>query len=343
MTSSTVEIVRPGRSIAAAITLFFVAPLVAEYLLGDLSLKLLPALIVMAPMYGGGALLIREHVRHKGRGWPTILCLGAAYALLEEGLVTQSLFNPDYLKLHLHFLQPAHIAWLGTGGWWTMLMLNLHTFWSIGVSIALVEGLWPERAREPWLGKVGHTVVDLLFFFGLIVSTLLGYKQNHFWASRMQLGVAALVCVLLVVIALVTPAGMAKREGAAPSPWLTGVAALVLGLLLRLVPMPWGWGAVAAMLVLDAVFLLMVFTLSRWTGWTLLHTLSLGAGGAVAYGLHAFLGRPFGGGIVLARVGNVIFLAIALALIAVGARRTAAFCLFERERASGVSTCTTTW
>ena len=43
----------------------------------------------------------------------------------------------------------------------------------------------------------------------------------------------------------------------------------------------------------------------------------------MAYGLHAFQGRPFGGGIVLARVGNVIFLAIALVLIAAGAKRTA--------------------
>ena len=324
MTSSTAAIARPRRSVPAAITLFFVAPFVAEYLLGDVSLKLLSALIVMAPMYGGGALLIREHVRHKGRGWPTILCLGAAYALLEEGLVTQSLFNPDYLNLHLQFLQPAHVAWLGIGGWWTLLMLNLHAFWSIGVSIALVEGLWPERTREPWLGKVGHDVVDVIFLLGLVANTIFGYRQNHFWASRAQLGVAAIVCVLLVVIALATPAGMGKREGTVPSPWLTGIAALVLGSLLRLVPMQWGWGAVAAMLAVDAVFLLMVYALSRRKTWTLLHTLSLGAGGAVAYGLHAFLGRPFGGGLVLARIGNVIFLLIALALIAIGARRTAA-------------------
>jgi hypothetical protein len=322
MTSSTAEITSPRRSVAAAITLFFVAPFVAEYLLGDLSLKLLPALIVLAPMYGGGALLIRELVRHRGRGWPTILCLGAAYALLEEGLVTQSLFNPDYLKLHMHFLQPAHIALLGIGGWWTMLMLNVHTFWSIGVSIALVEGLWPERAREPWLGKIGHDVVDVLFLLGLIANTLFGYKQNHFWASRMQLGVAALLCVLLIVVALATPAGMAKREGKVPSPWLTGVAALVLGLLFELIPPRWGWGAVGAMLGADVVFLLLVYVLSSRRSWTLLHTLSLGAGGAVAYGLHAFLQRAFGGGIVLARVGNVIFLAIAVVLIALAWRRT---------------------
>ena len=60
--------------------------------------------------------------------------------------------------------------------------------------------------------------------------------------------------------------------------------------------MRWGWGAVAAMLAVDAVFLLMVFALSSRRGWTLLHTLSLGAGGAVAYGLHAFRQTPFGGG-----------------------------------------------
>jgi hypothetical protein len=279
---------------------------------------------VMAPMYGGGALLIREFVRHKGRGWPTILCLGAAYALLEEGLVTQSLFNPDYLKLHLHFLEPAHVAWLGTGAWWTLLMLNVHTFWSIGVSIALVEGLFPQRVQEPWLGKVGHTVVDVLFLLGLVVNTLIGYKQNLFWASRLQLGFAAVICLLLIVLAFATPAGMTRRQGSAPSPWLTGFATLVLGLLLEFIPMRWGWGAVAAMFAVDAVFLLKVFTFSRRTAWTQLHTFSLGAGGAVAYGLHAFRQRPFGGGIVLARVGNVIFLAIAVVLIVVGAKRTAA-------------------
>jgi hypothetical protein len=323
MTSSVAETVRPRRTVSAAISLFFVAPFVAEYLLGDLSLKLLPALILMAPMYGGGALLIREHVRHKGRGWPTILCLGAAYALLEEGLVTQSLFNPDYLKLHAHFLQYAHIPALGIGGWWTMLMLNVHTFWSIGVSIALVEGLWPDRAREPWLGKIGHDVVDVLFLLGLVANTLFGYKQNHFWASRAQLGVSAVFVVLLVVIAFVTPKGITKREGKVPSPWVTGIATLILALLFELVFPRWGWGAVAAMLALDVLFLLLVFGLSRRTGWTLLHTLSVGAGGAVAYGLHAFLQKPFGGGIVLARVGNVIFLLIALGLIVLGVRRTA--------------------
>jgi hypothetical protein len=56
---------------------------------------MLPALVVLAPMYGGGALLIREVVRRRGLGWPSIILLALACGVLEEGLITQSLFNPD--------------------------------------------------------------------------------------------------------------------------------------------------------------------------------------------------------------------------------------------------------
>jgi hypothetical protein len=145
--------VAPKRKIFAVISLFLVAPLVAEYLLGDLPLKLLSALIVLAPAYGGGALLIRETARRTGRGWPTMLMLGAAYTLIGEGLVSQSLFNPDYMQKHWHLLYPAYLPALGIGGWWTLLMFNLHTFWSMGVSIALVEALFPADAEAPWLGR----------------------------------------------------------------------------------------------------------------------------------------------------------------------------------------------
>ena len=91
----------PQRSILAAVTLFFVAPLVAEFLLGDFPATWLPLIIVLAPMYGGGAILIREFTRRTGRGWPTILLLGVAYAIIEEAFTTQTLFNPDILR-HAH-------------------------------------------------------------------------------------------------------------------------------------------------------------------------------------------------------------------------------------------------
>jgi hypothetical protein len=129
-----------GRGIWPALGLVFVAPLVAEFLLGNLPIKLLPALIVLAPMYGGGALLIREVVRRTGRGWPSILLLGMAYGIFEEAFTTQSLFNPNYLKLNLGLLTPAYIPSLGIGAWWTLWMLMVHGIWSISTPIALVAG-----------------------------------------------------------------------------------------------------------------------------------------------------------------------------------------------------------
>ena len=134
--------------ITPAIGLFFAAPLVAEFLLGNLPIKLLPALIVLAPLYGGGAVLIREMVRRTGRGWASILTLGVAYGILEEAYTTQSLFNADYLHLKLGLLAPAYIPALGIGAWWTLWMFNVHAVWSIATPIALIEAAVPNCARS---------------------------------------------------------------------------------------------------------------------------------------------------------------------------------------------------
>jgi hypothetical protein len=320
------------RNIPAAILLIFVAPLVAEFLLGDISIRLLVALIPLAPMYGGGALLIREVVRRTGRGWPSILVLGAAYALVEEAFTTQSLFNPDYLHLHMRFLAHAWIPFLHIGAWWTLFMLNLHAFWSISVSIALVEALFPARAEQPWLGRLGDSVVAVLFLLGCVLGTAITLKQDRWIAPTSQFLFAALVILLLILVAFrLKPAEPGSDPGFVPSPWFTGTLTFILGFLVLILPPILNWGAVAAMLAIDLIFLASIRVLSRRTAWTPLHILSLAAGGAVAYGTHAFLQPPVAGGanLVVARIGNAIFLAAAIEVILIGTRRTARF-----ERAS---------
>src|SRR5690606_34606545 len=113
------------------------APLVGEFLLGNLPVTFLWALIALAPLYGGGALLIREVSRRLGLGWPGIVLLCLAFGVVEEAFVTQSLFNPDYLGLGLTLHAP--IPWVGIGGWWTVFVLGLHAVWSTAVPIAIVE------------------------------------------------------------------------------------------------------------------------------------------------------------------------------------------------------------
>jgi len=96
-----------------ALSLILLAPLIAEYLLGSLSFKQLVLFPIMVLMYGAGALFVREMTRRTNRGWPTIILLGLAYGVIEEGLATQSLFNPHYLGLRL--LDYGFIPTLGIG------------------------------------------------------------------------------------------------------------------------------------------------------------------------------------------------------------------------------------
>jgi len=143
----------------------FLAPLVGEVLAGSTPIDMLgsPAsflavFLLEALLYGGGAVLIRELARRTGRGWPTIFGLGLAYGVLEEGLITQSFFNQDFLGIHL--LNPGNL--FGLGWVWITDLVPLHAVWSIAVPIALTELLFRGRGTDPWLGRLGLSLVSAL-------------------------------------------------------------------------------------------------------------------------------------------------------------------------------------
>src|SRR6478609_3197413 len=126
----------------------------AEFLLGDQYLSggspagQVAELVLYVAFYGSAAVVIREVARRSGRGWPTMLLMALAFGVVEEGLLTQSLFNPDYLGLHK--LSFGYLPTLGIGLPWTIFVLTLHVVWSIATPIAVAEAVFPER--EPWLG-----------------------------------------------------------------------------------------------------------------------------------------------------------------------------------------------
>ncbi|WP_163568238.1 hypothetical protein [Fodinicola feengrottensis] len=110
--------VRTLSRVAPALLLLVLSPLVAEFLLGDFPITKVAFLLFVLPMYGCGAILIREIVRRTGRGWPTMLVLALAYAVLEEGITTMSLFNPNYAGDHL--LAYGLIPAVGMSPVWTI-------------------------------------------------------------------------------------------------------------------------------------------------------------------------------------------------------------------------------
>lgn len=313
------------RGVLPAVGLFFLAPLVAEYLLGNLPIKLIVALVLLAPMYGGGALLIRELVRRAGRGWPSIVLLGLAYGIFEEAFTTQSLFNPNYLHLNMHLLQPAYIPALHMGGWWTVFVLSLHMIWSVSTSIALAEAAVPDRAEIPWLGSIGLTITTLLFVLGIAGTTIVSYRHDHFISLPGQFIGAAAACIMLVIAAFRLPRRRTPgKTGWAPNPWLAGVVALIIFSAIQNMPAHWGWWATAGILALELGFAATILHWSRRVGWNICHKLALAAGAAMAYGWHSFVENPVMAS-VSTRVGNVIFVTGAVALIIFAARRVRSF------------------
>ena len=313
------------RRVAPAVGLFLLAPLVAEFLLGNLPLTMLPALIALAPLYGGGALLIREVVRRRGQGWPSLVLLTLAYGVLEEGLTTQSLFNPDYAGQRL--LDYGFVPALGIGLPWTLYVLGLHTVWSISVPVATVELLTPERQTAPWLGRIGLAVTAALFAVGIAVTTAFNLATWPYRATTPQLLGAALVVVLLVAVALrLPPRAGAARGPAAPSGWLTGGFALLAGALFMLLSaLPRSVPAAVAVLALLALYAAVTVAILVWSrrpGWGDAQRLGLVAGALLTYAWHAFPESP----VVptppaVDLVGNAVFAAGAVLLIVLAARR----------------------
>src|SRR4051794_33631901 len=200
------------RRISPAILLFFLAPLIAEFLLGDLTIGQLPALFALAPLYGGGAILIRELVRRTGRTWPTFLLLALAYALMEEALLTQSLFNPNYL--HVRLIDYGFVPPLGTALPWAIFVLGIHICWSLAVPIGLVESLFCERRAEPWLKLPGLLIVLVLLSVGAALVLKFSLGQTPFRASPVEI----LISSLLVLIAVAAAFLAFPRRGAPPPP-----------------------------------------------------------------------------------------------------------------------------
>ncbi|WP_326956554.1 hypothetical protein [Amycolatopsis sp. NBC_01286] len=185
------------------LTLALLAPFTAEFLLADQYLAGPPELgqqlgmfALYVAFYGAAALLIREAARRAGRGWPTILTLALAFGVFEEGLLTQTLFNPHYLGQDL--LSFGHVPLLGIGGPWTLYVLTLHVVWSIGAPIAIAEALF---GREPWLKKVGLSLWSASLLVGAVATFAITYAFAPFVAHPAQLAGAALVVVALVVTA----------------------------------------------------------------------------------------------------------------------------------------------
>ncbi|MCQ8192679.1 hypothetical protein [Streptomyces rugosispiralis] len=297
MDSGTVTTYPSRRRLVPAMGLLLLSPISAEYLIGydqttGQPVQLLAGLLVLAPLYGTVAVLIREASLRARRGWPTVLLLSAAFGLIEAGLIDQSLFNPhvtgnpvwDQDRL------PTLISGTGVSAHYVTNFVIGHVIWSFAAPIAVVESCAPQLADRPWLRKGGVITMVALY---LAAATLVNYDQTkNFTAGRAQLATTAALALSLALAAFAIPPRGARTPGRIPPLWLVGCGTAMVLTAHHLMPVTWP-GVALDMLVLTAGGCLLL----RWSKrarWRHPHILAVGGTALAVNAALSFTIDPLG-------------------------------------------------
>ena len=103
-----------------------------------------PGFLLFVGLYGSGVLVVRELALRWDKGWPSILLLGAAYGILEEGLIVRSFFDPGWMDLGI---LGEYGRWAGVNWVWSVWLTIFHGVVSIAVPIILVNLMYPYQKR----------------------------------------------------------------------------------------------------------------------------------------------------------------------------------------------------
>jgi hypothetical protein len=270
------------RLVTPALVLFFLSPAIGELL----STSSPPAeffnpfsLLLLASLYGSGALLVRELVFRWGKGWPSVLVLGAAYGMVEEGLAVKSFFDPNWVDLGT---LGEYGRWLGVSWVWSVGLTIYHAVFSIGIPILLVSLLFPAHRDRPWLRPNGFRWVAGLFcavtiFINLALTPYRPSILAHLATTACIVGFGVWARRMETPRAAIAPAPPA-------SPWRLGLAgfAATVGLFFFLWFLP--GTPIPAVVWIGLTLAYAVWSWSRFgrmaasAGWGPQHTLALASG-----------------------------------------------------------------
>ncbi len=207
--------------ISPGIALFLLAPVLAELLSGHQSpLEFFNPLnlVILSLPYGCGALICRELVVRWRKGRFSLLLLGIAYSIYEEGIVVRSIFDPNWGELE-QLAGYSHVA----GITWTYaeLLIHFHVIVSIAASVILLEILYPEQKHQSWISN--KTLIGC--FIGILLWIPAGFWMTSY-VPPLPLYISAWIVVFaLGLAARYAPATLPPRTVTVPRPrwfWLLG-------------------------------------------------------------------------------------------------------------------------
>lgn len=217
------------KKIAPTIVLFSLSPFIGEVLLGSAP----PAefftffgLTVLTILYGGGAILARELTLRWHKGWVSLLILGAAYGIIEEGLMVKSFFDPNWMDIGI---LGSYGRWAGINWVWTLQLTIYHSIVSIAIPIQLTELIFNNHKDKAWIGRKGLIILSIFFAadvaFGYFALTSYRPAANIYWLT------AAFVVTLILLAWRLPRQIFLPRTTALPKPfrfWIIGFLGTVM-------------------------------------------------------------------------------------------------------------------
>jgi hypothetical protein len=213
------------------LVLILLTPGIPEFLTGSTSvtrvlfdpLGFVVNLLLDVGLYTTGALLIREAAVRWNRGWGTVLTLGLAYGIVEEGLAVHTFFQTGGGPVDFF---GSYGRVLGINSVWATEFAFFHALFSIALPLYLFGRLYPSLDRVPLLTarSASLCVAGLLsvVFLGDTVFAVID-RPPLFW----EIGLTAAV-LLLILLARRLPKDLLEPAPGPPtaSPgrlWLVGL------------------------------------------------------------------------------------------------------------------------
>ncbi|ADD39760.1 hypothetical protein [Stackebrandtia nassauensis] len=299
----------PARGrLKAAWTLIILVPICAELTFTAVAVPLTwLALPLLIPIYGAGVLLIREATVRVGGGWPSLVVLGLAYELAEDGLGLQALTSPN-----MYDVSDWSLRVLGLNLTYWESQIGIHVVFSVLLPLMLMDLLFPHHKNRPYLrtGGLITTAVTAILGVALLRFTIAaaqdpGYQTPTSALIGFTLTIATLAFIALKLLPGRTPS--AKPLPIAPVPVGVLAAAATIGFLGLLMPFGLAPGGpvfgdtIPLWLPLIGSALIAIATtwlIRRWTAaptWSDTHRLWLAGGALVAHTAFMMPGQPLPG------------------------------------------------
>jgi len=173
-------------------------------------------------LYGSGVLLIYEAKVRWKKGWATVLLLGAAYGILEEGVALSTLYDPKAnpvgdLGVYGH--------WAGVNWIWSAGIVPFHALWSISLPILLLGLALPETVGKNLLSQRRIGIVAVIFLIDVLVLMAFVSRVSGYW-----MGLPILVLSLVFVGVLIFAARRVPAGALAAKPVIRGASNKVLAI-----------------------------------------------------------------------------------------------------------------